>query len=488
MRKKTVWRMLAAALALTFGLAAGCGRGAQETEGEPVGEEAQTDQADAEQEEEPPQEQDGASSEGFSFADVADREFYFSSGAGAWRTVLYIHEDGSFDGQYLDSDMGDRGDEYPYGTAYYSEFSGSFTQPEKVDEMTYRFRIDTLKYALDFGEEIKDGIYYHYVEAYGLADAEELYMYLPGSKIADLPEAYRSWVGYYNLDSMQETELSFYGLYNENAETGFSSYLMENYGLNDPETAEAEAQDWIQDIKEEIRTAETQAAELEAKLQNASSQGDMNQLSGEIYTVWDDALNTIWGIMTEHKDAETMEQELETERRWITSKEEAVQQAGADFEGGSMQPLVENTEAAKLSRNRVYELAAIAGADMETQIIYEGCYFDEGVYLYWTGEMEDASGFTYCEIWISNVTDTSFDFWINEIEAVTEKSTVLLPAGTAEILNHGRDAVYEGKDFTLTFHFELDPTSFPKDMTVEGWDKLEGNNYMNNRIPGHESG
>jgi len=43
--------------------------------------------------------------ETFSFADVANLEFYFSSGAGAWRTVLYIHEDGSFDGEYLDSDL-----------------------------------------------------------------------------------------------------------------------------------------------------------------------------------------------------------------------------------------------------------------------------------------------------------------------------------------------------------------------------------------------
>ena len=33
----------------------------------------------------------------FSFADVAELEFYFSSGEGAWRTVLYIHADGSFD-------------------------------------------------------------------------------------------------------------------------------------------------------------------------------------------------------------------------------------------------------------------------------------------------------------------------------------------------------------------------------------------------------
>ena len=35
---------------------------------------------------------------GFSYEDVANREFLFCSGAGAWSTVLTIHEDGTFEG------------------------------------------------------------------------------------------------------------------------------------------------------------------------------------------------------------------------------------------------------------------------------------------------------------------------------------------------------------------------------------------------------
>ena len=55
------------------------------------------------------------------FSELPD-EFYFSSGAGAWRTELFLQDDGSFNGQYSDSDMGSMGEEYPNGTVYICEF------------------------------------------------------------------------------------------------------------------------------------------------------------------------------------------------------------------------------------------------------------------------------------------------------------------------------------------------------------------------------
>lgn len=41
-----------------------------------------------------------------SFSEFQDIEFYFASGAGGWRTVMQIEADGSFSGEYSDSDMG----------------------------------------------------------------------------------------------------------------------------------------------------------------------------------------------------------------------------------------------------------------------------------------------------------------------------------------------------------------------------------------------
>ena len=136
--------------------------------------------------------------------------------------MLYIHEDGSFDGHYEDTNLGDMGDNYN-GTIYYSDFTGQFTEPEKVDDTTYRFRIQSIEYPLGFGEEIKDGVRYSYTGEYGLDGAEELYMYLPGSELADLPESFLTWVGYYNPESTDETNLPFYGLYNEKMDQGFSA-------------------------------------------------------------------------------------------------------------------------------------------------------------------------------------------------------------------------------------------------------------------------
>ena len=94
----------------------------------------------------------------------------------------------------------------------------------------------------------------------------------------------------------------------------------------------------------------------------------------------------------------------------------------------------------------------------------------------------------YCEIWISNVTETTFDFLIKEVVMATDERTIVLPLSTAKIVNNGWGAIYEGEEFTLSFEFPDSPDIFTKSITVDGWEKLKGNTYMNNSIPGHESG
>ena len=58
-----------------------------------------------------------------SFSDLANVEFMFTSGAGAWRTVLRIDEEGKFVGEFSDAEMG-------AGEYYLSNFSGQFKNPE----------------------------------------------------------------------------------------------------------------------------------------------------------------------------------------------------------------------------------------------------------------------------------------------------------------------------------------------------------------------
>lgn len=101
---------------------------------------------------------------------------------------MMIDSDGGFAGEYHDSDMGVTGDGYPSGTQYYCAFQGRFAPLVKINEYTYSTQISAIRYENEVGtEEIKDGIRYIYTDAYGLEDAEDILIYLPGAPLAELP-------------------------------------------------------------------------------------------------------------------------------------------------------------------------------------------------------------------------------------------------------------------------------------------------------------
>ncbi|MBO5278373.1 MAG: DUF1311 domain-containing protein [Lachnospiraceae bacterium] len=276
----------------------------------------------------------------FPFTEFKNLKFVFSSGAGGWATELTIQEDGSFSGEFYDGELGMTSDTYPNGTMYQSDFTGQFTQPVKVNEYTYSMQISSLTYAEEAGtEEIKNGMLFCYSEAYGLDEAENILIYLPGAPLTELPQEFRSWVGYYDLSSTTDTELPFYALYNETPQCGFSSY------------------DVLEQLELYMRSTEESAAAIESYLQNeAQTQTDLNLASKQLYDMWDSALNHIWDILNQISDAEAMASLTKEELEWIAAKEKAVTEAGAEYEGGSMQPMVMNLKAAELTKERVYKL------------------------------------------------------------------------------------------------------------------------------------
>jgi len=365
MHKK--WMLLLAVLTLL--LTAGCGKAEEDSEHLPVppatgkitedelengqageglsGETANTSEEEQQRVEEPVHSKPAAEQQDaqgdFQFSDLSDRVFYFSSGAGAWFTELHIRDTGSFDGHYQDADMGDCGDDYPNGTLYYCDFSGTFDHLEKVDDVTYRMKLSDISFRQEpETEEIKDGVRYMYSAAYGL-DGEDFYLYLPGSKTADLPQAFRDWVGYHNLEAAQEEELSFYGLYNVQGELGFSSSVYEEQSLSEK-------------IAAEISYAREQEKELEKKQGKAGTQLEMNETAKEMYQLWDDTLNAVWKLLEADLSEADMDALRKEETEWIVSKEAEVRAAGLENEGGSLQPLLEAMKAAELTKARVYEL------------------------------------------------------------------------------------------------------------------------------------
>lgn len=122
-------------------------------------------------------------------------EYTFASGAGAWGTGLVIATDGSFEGNYHDSNMGEDGEDYPNGTVYYCNFSGKFSDPEPVNEYTYKVTLESFNTADQAGlEYIENGIKYVASEPYGFDGPNEYYIYLPGIPSSMMPQNAFDWV------------------------------------------------------------------------------------------------------------------------------------------------------------------------------------------------------------------------------------------------------------------------------------------------------
>ena len=155
-------------------------------------------------------------------------EFSFLSGAGAWRTVLTLNQDGTFSGIYLDSEMGEVGEGYPNGSAYISEFSGTFQLGEQLDDHSYRLTLTGLTTKNAAGEEwIENEIRYVASAPHGLSDIEsgapstDFILYLPDTPVDQLSEELLTWWPYRYDQEDPKSTLSCYGILNVATNFGF---------------------------------------------------------------------------------------------------------------------------------------------------------------------------------------------------------------------------------------------------------------------------
>jgi len=157
------------------------------------------------------------------FSQLPD-SFYFSSGAGAWGTDLYLEDDGTFHGTYHDSDAGSTGEGYPNGTVYISVYSGKFAPPTAVNEFSYSTTIEYLNIEREDEEYIEDGVRYIVTEPYGIAGANEIIFYMFGTPNSMMAQGFLDWVQPGDLHP--EGELLCYGLYNVSEEDGFTGSII----------------------------------------------------------------------------------------------------------------------------------------------------------------------------------------------------------------------------------------------------------------------
>ena len=161
--------------------------------------------------------------------------FGFLSGVGAWETTLEIAPDGSFSGRFYDMDMGSTGEGYDHGTLYECDFTGRFGTAERVDDLTWKTKVEELNYEKEIGGSdhfIDDDHVLHVLtDPYGLELSHTVEFYLPGKKTADLSEEFMSWMLWKIPDGAEELDrIAFFDV-----EGGYGWYP-DSYAMGEEET------------------------------------------------------------------------------------------------------------------------------------------------------------------------------------------------------------------------------------------------------------
>lgn len=273
------------------------------------------------------------------FADLAEYQFEFSSGVGAWGEWFTIEKDGYFTGLFNDSNMGETGEGYEGGTRYSSSYSGHFTNLTKIDDYTYQMTLADISYKEPIGtEEIEDKILYVYTDSYCLGGTDTFTIYLPGTPIEALPEDVYSWIWYTN---QSETELTKIIIVDETNGYGICSY-------DRPEPLE-DAQMTYSGYKESY----DYYGEL---LSEAATTAEMVEYSARMYELSDNCLNEIWHLIRYNVEEDKYNEILAEQRVWIEEKEAAAKEASAEYEGGSFATVAYNDTLASLTIERCEEL------------------------------------------------------------------------------------------------------------------------------------
>lgn len=121
-------------------------------------------------------------------------ELLFASGAGGWGNLLILQPDGSFTGNYSDSEMRLDGPDYPNGTYYVSVFEGTFADIQQISDYSWSMKLEALSTEKKPEETwIEGDVRYIASESYGVAGGEEFILYSPGTPADELPGECRSW-------------------------------------------------------------------------------------------------------------------------------------------------------------------------------------------------------------------------------------------------------------------------------------------------------
>ena len=181
-----------------------------------------------------------AETEASLFETLTGLDWSFSSGVGGWSTDMQIFPDGTFIGNFHDSEMGETGDGYPDGTVYVCVFSGQMSVVEQAAENVWKLRVDELTLHDEPGtEEIFDGIRYVNTQPYGVSAGDEMLLYAPGTPVDVFSEDMQFWAHVRDREE-PPSALDTWFLMSEKNESGFVGYDFSAYLSNPWEDMTAE--------------------------------------------------------------------------------------------------------------------------------------------------------------------------------------------------------------------------------------------------------
>ena len=128
--------------------------------------------------------------------------------------------------------------------------------------------------------------------------------------------------------------------------------VQQNDADNTSENADSESKvdDYLTTVKEKSDAINTSLEQEEL------TQMDMNAKAQELYKLWDDALNYMWDELQNSLSEDEFSKLQDEQKKWVDEKENKMNDAGKEFEGGSLYQFAVDCEGARLNEERTNEL------------------------------------------------------------------------------------------------------------------------------------
>lgn len=97
----------------------------------------------------------------------------------------------------------------------------------------------------------------------------------------------------------------------------------------------------------------------EMYLETAGPQMEINRESGIVYEKWDNLLNEVYQYLKTIMPASQFSKLQEDEKNWVAIKENAIEEAGAEWAGGSGEPMARNCAGIQHTKERCYYLISL---------------------------------------------------------------------------------------------------------------------------------